>query len=338
MRANTLLKNKKLSVVAPCYNEQAGIAEFHRRVSLVCEDVSPDSYEIVLVNDGSKDGTLAALHALADQDPNVVVVDLARNYGHQLALSAGLDLCRGERILIIDADLQDPPELLPEMGKLMDAGADVVYGQRNKRGGETWFKIVTARLFYRLWQRLVDVEVPVDAGDFRLMNRKALDHLLSMPERYRFIRGMVSWIGLKQVALKYDRDPRFAGSTNYPLRKMIALAVDAITGFSVAPLRMASHLGFFMGIAGLLMLGYTFYSWAAGHTVAGWTSLATLMLIIGSGQFLFLGIFGEYLGRMYMETKRRPLYFINEVRATPAEAKGKTARELQENLQKAMGA
>jgi polyisoprenyl-phosphate glycosyltransferase len=326
-----------LSVVAPCFNEEDGIAEFHRRVTAVCQ-AGAASYEIVLVNDGSRDGTLAALHALAESDPHVVVVDLARNYGHQIALSAGLELCRGERILILDADLQDPPELLPQMMAAMDRGADVVYGQRNRREGEGWFKRSSASLFYRLWQRLVDVEVALDTGDFRLMNRKALDHLNAMPERYRFIRGMVSWIGLRQEAVRYDRDARFAGTTNYPLRKMVALALDAITGFSVVPLRLASHLGFFMGLMGLVMLGYTLWSWIAGQTVAGWTSLASLILIIGSGQFLVLGIFGEYLGRMYMEAKRRPLYIINEIRTSGEAAEEGPARALQESLKKAVGA
>jgi polyisoprenyl-phosphate glycosyltransferase len=326
---------RSLSVVAPCYNEKAGIAEFHRRVSAVCSDLVGKSYEIVLVNDGSTDGTLDILLQLADNDPHVVVVDLARNYGHQIALSAGLELCTGHRVLILDADLQDPPELLPAMMREMDKGFDVVCGQRNNRAGESWFKQASARGFYRLLQRLVDVKVSLDTGDFRLMSRRAIDHLNAMPERYRFIRGMVSWIGLRQTAIVYDRDKRFAGETHYPLRKMIALALDAITSFSVVPLRIASHLGFFMGLMGIVALIYTIGAWMAGHTVPGWTSLAVLSLIIGSGQFLVLGIFGEYLGRMYMETKQRPLYIVNEVRATvPLE----DARSLQEGLKQALRA
>lgn len=334
------ISRKTLSVVAPCYNEAAGIHEFHRRVSDVCRANVRQSYEIVLVNDGSTDGTLAAMHELANGDDHVVIIDLARNYGHQIALSAGLELCTGNRILILDADLQDPPELLPRMMAAMDMGADVVYGQRNKREGESRFKLASAGLFYRIWRRLVDVDVPIDTGDFRLINRKALDHLNAMPERYRFIRGMVSWIGLNQTAILYDRDARFAGSTKYPLRKMVALALDAITSFSIVPLRIASHLGFAMGLLSLLMLGYTLWSWLAGHAVAGWTSLASLILIIGSGQFLVLGIFGEYLGRMYMESKRRPLYIVREVRVSQARQAGKhgNARKLQDDLRKAVGA
>lgn len=331
----TRIHDPSLSVVAPCYNEQAGIAEFHGRVSRVCSDLVGNSYEIVLVNDGSTDGTLATLTHLAQSDPRVVVVDLARNYGHQIALSAGLELCTGNRVLILDADLQDPPELLPSMMEAMDKGFDVVCGQRNNRAGESWFKRASARTFYRLLQRLVDVRVNLDTGDFRLMSRRAIDHLNAMPERYRFIRGMVSWIGLRQTAIIYDRESRFAGETHYPLRKMVALALDAITSFSVVPLRLASHMGFFMGLMGIIALIYTVGAWASGHTVPGWTSLAVLSLIIGSGQFLVLGIFGEYLGRMYMETKQRPLYIINEIHASaPAE----DARTLQEGLKQALRA
>ena len=276
---------------------------------------------------------------LADSDPHVVVVDLARNYGHQVALSAGLELCSGERILILDADLQDPPELLAQMMALMDDGFDVVYGQRRARDGEGWFKVASAKLFYRLLQKLVDVTLSMDTGDFRLMSRRALDHLNAMPERYRFIRGMVSWIGLRQTAILYDRDKRFAGETHYTLRKMVSLALDAVTSFSTVPLRFASHMGFAMGFLGILGLGYTVWSWASGNAVPGWTSLAVLSLIIGSGQFLVLGIFGEYLGRMYMETKRRPLYIVNEIRATPLpDVPADDARGLQESLKEALRA
>ena len=338
MHARHLGSAKRLSVVAPCFNEQDGIDEFYRRVSAVCAASVGDSYEIVLVNDGSTDSTLSALRTLSERDSHVVVVDLARNYGHQIALTAGLEFAGGERILILDADLQDPPELLSQMMALMDEGNDVVYGQRRRRTGESWFKLATAKLFYRLLQRLVDVAIPMDTGDFRLMSRPALNHLNSMPEHFRFVRGMVSWIGLRQAPLPYDRDARFAGATHYPLRRMIRLALDAVTSFSTVPLRFASHLGFLMGGMGVLALGYTLWSWASGNAVPGWTSLAVLILIIGSGQFMVLGIFGEYLGRMYMEAKRRPLYIVNEIHASPATAELDDARALQENLRKALRA
>lgn len=302
-----------LSVVVPCYNEVGGIAELHRRVSAVCQAQAGASYEIVLIIDGATDGTREAILALAHKDTHVVAIDLSRNYGHQIALTAGLELCCGRRILILDADLQDPPELLGPMMARMDEGFDVVYGQRLKRDGESLFKRSSASLFYRLLRRMVDIDIAADTGDFRLMSRRALDHLNAMPERYRFIRGMVTWIGLKQTAFHYHRQARFAGTTHYPLRKMVLLAIDAMTSFSIAPLRFASHLGMIFGLIGLAALCYTIFSWLNGDVLPGWTSLAAIVLILGSVQLLVLGIFGEYLGRMYMETKRRPLYIINEV-------------------------
>ncbi|WP_455274831.1 glycosyltransferase family 2 protein [Rhizobium herbae] len=302
-----------LSVVIPCYNERDGISELHRRVTAVCEAQAGSSYEIVLVIDGATDGTREAIFDLARKDTHIVAIDLSRNYGHQIALSAGLELCRGERVLILDADLQDPPELLGPMMTKMDEGFDVVFGQRLKRDGESLFKKTSASLFYRLLRRMVDIDIAADTGDFRLMSRRAVDHLNAMPERYRFIRGMVNWIGLKQTAFHYHRQARFAGTTHYPLRKMVLLAVDAMTSFSIAPLRFASHLGMIFGLIGLLTLGYTIISWLDGNVIPGWTSLAAIVLILGSVQLLVLGIFGEYLGRMYMETKRRPLYIVNEI-------------------------
>jgi len=308
-------ERQALSVVIPCFNEEANIAALHGRVSDACRETVGSSYEIVLVNDGSTDRTRDMIFALSAQDTHVVAVDLARNYGHQIALSAGLELCGGRRVLILDADLQDPPELLGRFMVRMDEGFDVVYGQRRSRAGETWFKRASAAAFYRMLRSAVDIDIALDSGDFRLMNRRAVDHLNAMPERYRFVRGMVSWIGLRQAALVYDRQPRTAGTTNYPLRRMILLAVDAMTSFSVAPLRFASHLGMAFGVLGLFALGYTLFAWAAGKALPGWTSLAAITLIMGSVQLMVLGIFGEYLGRMYMEGKRRPLFIVNEIAA-----------------------
>jgi glycosyltransferase involved in cell wall biosynthesis len=305
-----------LSVVVPCYNESDNIHELHRRVTAVCRSAVGENYELVLVNDGSTDGTWSALTELTDRDPHVVAVQLARNYGHQIALSAGLQICRGERTLILDGDLQDPPELLPEMMVLMDRGHDVVYGQRKERDGETWFKRASAAAFYRYFNRLIDVRIPVDTGDFRLMSRKALAHLNAMPEQFRFVRGMVAWIGLKQAPLPYKRAARFAGETKYPLRRMLRFAVDAITSFSVRPLRFASHIGIAFGFLGLISLGCILIFWLRGDVVPGWTSLAALILILGSIQLTVLGILGEYLGRMYIEAKRRPLFIIDEIATT----------------------
>jgi len=311
-----------LSVVVPCYNEEAVVGELHRRMTLVCRGGAGDSYELVLVNDGSSDGTWAVLQRLARDDERVVAVDLSRNHGHQLALSAGLSLARGERILVIDADLQDPPELLPDMMRLMNEGADVVYGQRLGRDGETWFKKASASVFYRLLLRLSAVPIPPDTGDFRLMSRQVLNALLAMPEQQRFIRGMIAWIGFRQVPLYYRRDKRFAGATKYPLRKMLTFAVDAITGFSIAPLRASLYVaGLFVGVAALLAL-YVLFSWLFLGAVQGWTSIFLGMLIFSSVQLFSLAIIGEYLGRIYMQTKQRPLFIIREIATAPwAEAR-----------------
>jgi len=248
-----------------------------------------------------------------EQDCHIVGLALSRNHGHQLALTAGLSVCRGNRILIIDADLQDPPELLGEMMALMDQGADVVYGQRVSRAGETWHKKTTASLFYRLLSTMTDLPIPSDTGDFRLISRRALLVLQSMPEQHRFIRGMVSWIGFRQVPVRYNRAERFAGETKYPLHKMIRLAVDAITGFSTQPLRISLHLGFVLGLMSAALLAYTLISWIYLGAVQGWTSLMAVVLMLGCAQMLFLGIMGEYLGRLYMQSKQRPLFVISDI-------------------------
>lgn len=312
-----------LSVVAPCFNEAANLTEFHRRVTAACESLcgSVLEWELVLINDGSRDATLKVMLRLTQDDPRVVAINLARNYGHQIALTAGLQHCRGERVLIIDADLQDPPELLASMMRVMDEhDADVVYGQRRSRAGETRFKTFTAAVFYRLLRQLIDVQIPLDTGDFRLMNRRTLDVLNQMPEHHRFIRGMVSWIGLRQVPMQYDREPRHAGTTGYSFLKMLRFAADAITSFSVLPLRLASFAGAVTGMLGLLGLGYAFASWLSGAAAAGWTSIATLILFIGGVQLSMLGVFGEYLGRLYMEAKRRPLFVVDAIFSAPASA------------------
>jgi dolichol-phosphate mannosyltransferase len=303
-----------LSIVAPCFNEEQGLAEFHRRMTAAAQNTVGSDYELVLLNDGSTDRSWAIMADLVRRDPHVVAVNLSRRHGHQLAITAGLYTCRGERILTIDADLQDPPELLGEMWQLMQrADADVVYGLRRERRGEGMLKRGTAALFYRLMRRVGYADLPVDAGDFRLMTRRVLDILNSMPEQHRFIRGMVSWIGLRQVPLAYDRAPRHSGESNYPLAKMIGLAFDALTSFSIMPLRLASYLGLLLGILSILALGYTLGSWALGRVVEGWTSLLTVVLILGSTQLILFGLLGEYVGRMYLETKRRPLFVIDQV-------------------------
>ncbi len=303
-----------LSIVVPCYNEEACLAELHRRLTGAAKAAVGEGYEIVLVNDGSRDRTWEIMQGLAASDPRLVAVNLSRNHGHQLALTAGLDLCVGDRILIIDADLQDPPELLGDMLARMDAEqADVVYAVRRARAGETAFKRGTAKAFYRLLSKLADIEIPLDTGDFRLMSRRALDALLSLPEQARFIRGMVAWVGFRQVPIVYDRAERLAGETNYPLRKMLRLATDAVTGFSTAPLRFASHVGLALFAASLLLVLYIGFAFLTGRAIQGWTSLMLVVVVLGAVQMFVLGMIGEYLGRLYIEAKRRPLYIVSEI-------------------------
>ena len=302
-----------LSVVVPCYDEALNMAPLCARVSEACREVVGESFEIVLVNDGSRDGTWAAIVAHHQSDSRVVGVDLSRNYGHQLALSAGLELARGDRIFVLDADLQDPPELLGPMMAIMDLGHDVVYGQRIDRKGETWFKRATAKAFYRLLRSLSDVPIPVDSGDFRLLSRRIVDILKEMPEHGRFIRGMIAWTGFSQAAFPYSRNPRLAGRSKYPVLKMVVFSLDAITAFSIRPLRVALLLGAIFGGGGFLMLGYALYSWASGSAVTGWTSLMATLLIMGSIQLLVIGIVGEYVGRLVEESKGRPLFIVRSV-------------------------
>jgi dolichol-phosphate mannosyltransferase len=306
-----------LSIVVPCFNEEACLPALHERLGAAARTAVGENYEILLVNDGSHDASWAVMQAITRTDSHVLAVNLSRNHGHQLALTAGLDLCRGDRVLIIDADLQDPPELLPEMLETMRReDADVVYGVRKSRKGETAFKRATAHGFYRLLSRATEVDIPVDAGDFRLISRRALDALLAMPEQARFIRGMVAWIGFRQVPLAYDRKERFAGETKYPIGKMIRFALDAITGFSSAPLKLASHAGFALSIGSVGIVLYIFAGWLTGRTVPGWTSLMLVVVVLGAIQMFVLALMGEYIGRLYIEAKRRPLYIVQEIAGT----------------------
>jgi polyisoprenyl-phosphate glycosyltransferase len=312
-----------LSVVSPCFNEEDGLLEFHRRVSAVAAGTGLP-YEIVLVDDGSRDRTWDLMQELAAADPHLVCVKLSRNHGQQLALTAGLSACRGKRVLILDADLQDPPELLPQMLAVMDQGAEVVYGQRRRRAGEKRAKLATSALFYRLINKLIDVPIPPDTGDFRLLSRRVLDVFLTMPERQRFTRGMIAWLGYRQVPLLYDRDARHAGETKWTARKLFKLAADAVTSFSTRPLMLASLLGLFFSAGALGLLVYAFVSWAFLNAVEGWTSQMVVISLLGGIQLLMLGIQGEYLGRLYEQVKGRPLFLIDQVvgggRPAPVEA------------------
>lgn len=302
-----------VSVIVPCYNEQESIRECHSRLTQVLARLH-GWYEVVYVDDGSRDNTLAILQQIYESDPNVTVIELSRNFGHQTAVTAGLEIAKGQVVVIIDSDLQDPPELIPEMIAKWREGYEVVYGVRESREGESGFKLWTAKLFYRLINRLSDVEIPLDTGDFRLLDRKAVDAMNRLPERHRLLRGMCSWIGFRQYGLKYARAARFAGTTKYPLRKMFNLAVDGISSFSTVPLRLLAFIGLasavvsFLGIFYALVLRLFTHIW-----VPGWTLLFIGMLLIGGLQMISLGIVGEYVGRIYTEAKHRPLYLTRSV-------------------------
>jgi dolichol-phosphate mannosyltransferase len=304
----------KLAVVAPCYNEEAGLPEFVRRVQAVCARLGC-AHEIVLVNDGSRDRTLAVALDLASRDPCIRVVNLLRNFGHQAAVTAGLDVAEGEVVALIDSDLQDPPEIIIEMVQAWQDGADVAYGRRRTREGETAFKLFTAKFFYRLLKGMTKSEIPADAGDFRLMDRRVVDVLRSMRERHRFIRGMVSWVGGSQVAVPYDRKPRFAGETKYPFRKMLSFAIDAITSFSIVPLRLVTYLALsVIGLTVLAAIGVVVVKlFEPQYFIPGYPSIIITIVFFGGVQLLALGIIGEYLGRMYESSKARPIYIVEQV-------------------------
>jgi polyisoprenyl-phosphate glycosyltransferase len=302
-----------LSVVVPCFNEEEGLLEFHRRMTSSCAESGAATYEIIYVNDGSSDGTLRIMRHLQCQNPFVRVIDLAHNHGHQIALSAGLAHSRGECVLTIDADLQDPPELLAPMMRKIEEGADVVYAQRRLRQGESVFKRATAFVFYRLLGRIGGTSIPVDTGDFRLMRREVVDVLVNMPEVHRFVRGLVAWIGFAQVPIQYDRDARFAGTTKYPFHKMLAFSIDAITSFAMTPLRIVFAIAMCALAMAILMLGWTLYSFLYLNAVPGWSSMMTMFLFFTSVQLFALAMIGEYVGRTFMESKRRPLYVIRAI-------------------------
>lgn len=307
----------RLSVVVPCYNEELGISETHARLSRTLGALECP-YEIVYINDGSRDDTIGVLRTLQAGDGHVRVVDLARNFGHQLAVTAGVDLADGDAVVLIDADLQDPPEIIPQMIDKWREGFDVVYGQRGDRKGETAFKRTTAKAFYRLLDRLSEVRMPLDTGDFRLMDRRVVDALKAMPERDRFIRGMVSWIGFRQTGIRYERDARFAGESNYPLKKMVAFATDGLISFSTKPLRMASAAGFASGGIAVLGILYVLGIRLLTHNwVSGWAMMMIVLLFFSGVQLVCLGIIGEYVGRTYQQTKGRPLYLVREVLGQP---------------------
>lgn len=302
-----------LSIVIPCYNEEAALRETHARLTAVLKQLGPLKSEIVYVDDGSTDQTPEILRELQAADSAVRVLSLSRNFGHQIAVTAGMEHAAGDAVVVIDADLQDPPEIIPEMIARWRDGYDMVYGARTGRTGETSFKRGTAKAFYRLMNQLSDIKIPLDVGDFRLMDRKVVNALLAMPERDRFLRGMVSWVGFRQIAVLYTRAPRVAGKSKYPLLKMIRFATDGLLSFSLTPLRLATWTGFLaigLAIAGIIyavLLRIFTNDW-----VRGWASIFVAVLFMAGVQLISLGIIGEYIGRIYGEVKQRPLYFVQE--------------------------
>jgi dolichol-phosphate mannosyltransferase len=302
-----------LSVIVPCYNDAASIGETHARLTAALGNIPGCDYEIVLINDGSPDDTFGALKMLAERDGHCKAINLSRNFGHQIAITAGMEFARGDVVVVIDSDLQDPPEVIADMIRLWRDGNHVVYGQRTDRPGETALKLASAKWFYRLLNMLSDTDIPLDTGDFRLMDRKVVDVLRAMPERDRFVRGMVSWIGFRQVALPYKRDKRFAGTSGYSFLKLMGLALDGVLSFSSKPLRIATGIGALCALVSLVGIVYALaLRLFTSIWVPGWTLLFIAVTLIGGVQLLCFGVLGEYVGRIYSEIKRRPLYIIDE--------------------------
>jgi dolichol-phosphate mannosyltransferase len=302
----------RYSIVAPVFNEEGILEELHRRVTKVM-DTLDEPYELVLVNDGSTDRSLELMLRLRERDDRVKIINFSRNFGHQVAITAGLDYAQGDAVIIIDADLQDPPEVILDLIAKWKEGYEVVYAVRESRRGETWFKELTAKLFYRLMSRITDVEIPKDAGDFRLTDRKVVKALREIRERHRFMRGLSVWTGFRQTGVTYVRAERYAGETKYPLRKMLRFALDGITSFSYLPLQIATYLGFAIASISLIaIIAVIFLRLYGRHALLGQATTLVSVLFLGGIQLIFLGIIGEYLGRIYDEVKARPLYLVSD--------------------------
>jgi dolichol-phosphate mannosyltransferase len=301
-----------LSIVVPLFNEEETLPELYRRLALA---VTPgDDWEFVLVDDGSVDGSWRVMCELAEADSRLRLVRLSRNFGHQAAITAGLDASRGDAVVVIDGDLQDPPELIPQLVARWRDGYDVVFAVRSERAGESHLRLAAIALFYKLLRRIAGSDIPENAGDFRLMSRRVVDALAAMPERARFLRGMTSWVGFRQTGLTYERDARYAGTSKYPPRKLLRLALDGITSFSTVPIKLVAWLGFALVVFCLGVLGWVFYTrFATNEAPTGWTSLLIVVLLLGGVQLLSLGIIGQYVARIFDEAKQRPLYFVAEM-------------------------
>ena len=302
-----------ISIVVPVFNEIEVIDAFYERIKKVLDLIAFIQYELIFVDDGSNDGSYQKLTDLANSDHHIKIIKFSRNFGHQIAITAGMDISRGDAVVVIDADLQDPPEVIKDFISKWKEGFDVVYGVREKRIGESNLKLLTATAFYRILKMVIKIDIPVDTGDFRLISRRVVDQLKELKEKDRFVRGLVSWIGFRQIGVHYERDKRYAGETKYPYRKMIKFALDGITSFSSLPLRLATWLGYFTSILAFLYLSSVFIQKALGYTVQGWATIMVGMLFLGGVQLICLGIIGEYIGRIFNETKQRPMYVIEEI-------------------------
>jgi dolichol-phosphate mannosyltransferase len=303
----------ELSCVIPFFNESSCIDELYKRLNASINNLKIKNYELIFVNDGSTDDSFLKLRKLSKKDSSVIIVELSKNHGHQLALSAGLSVSNGNRIFILDADLQDPPELLSEMMRALDNGADIAYGKRISRKKESFFKLFSASLFYKLLSNLSEIDIPVNTGDFRLVTRQVLNVFLEMPDQHRFVRGMFAWVGFNQVAIEYNRNERFSGISKYPIRKMMLLALDAITGFSIAPLRFVYYFSSISAILALFLFGYVIWTFFTKSVVPGWTSIVGIILFYSSIQLFCIGLIGEYVGRIFLQVKNRPLFVIKKI-------------------------
>jgi polyisoprenyl-phosphate glycosyltransferase len=312
-----------VSLVLPVYNEEKVLAELLRRLGLLLGELDRGgTWEVIFVNDGSADRSRELIEAACQQEARFKLINLSRNFGHQIAITAGIDRAEGDAVVIMDADLQDPPEIIAEMLQRHAEGYDVVYAVRRKREGESWFKRASAALFYRTLKRVVGVDIPTDTGDFRLMSRRAVLALRGLREANRFVRGLVAWIGFRQIAVHYDRNARFAGDTHYPLHKMLRFASDGIVSFSTLPLRVATFLGVLSGLGAACVAAWVLIAVLSGaYAVPGWATIMLAVSLASSAQLLMIGILGEYLGRVYDEVKRRPLYLIDATRNMEREAR-----------------
>jgi len=322
------MANPVYSVVIPAYNEQEVINEAYKRLTTVMKGMN-ESYELVFINDGSTDDTAQIIAGFCENDPSVRLINFTRNFGHMAAISAGMEHARGDGIFIIDADLQDPPEIFPDMAEKWKEGYHVIYGKRIKRKGESIFKRMSASIFYRFLRRMTSVDLPRDTGEFRMIDRKVCDAVNKLPEKNRYIRGLVSWVGFKQIPVEYEREKRFAGVTKYPLKKMIAFATDAVTSFSYKPLKLATTLGFSISLFSFLYILYVFYERIfTDRAITGWASTIAAILFTQGIVLMILGLMGEYIGRIYSELQNRPIYIVQEI----IEDKGEGRREKGEEI------